>query len=77
MPERNVMDVAVDHDTCIRSGMCTTIAPNVFRFADDGELLVLQTHVPEEDEDPVLDAEESCPVGAIRTSRCQDPPTDR
>ena len=70
------MKTRVKKDTCIGCGACTTIANNIFTIGDDG---LAETINPEEEEtktknvseeeiDNVIDATESCPVGAIDTT---------
>ena len=70
------MKVRVNKDICIGCGACTGIADNIFEIGDDRlaeakcpyikdkEDLKLK-EVPEEDKENVIDAYESCPVGAI------------
>jgi ferredoxin len=66
------MKIFIDRNTCIGNALCVAIAPEVFDLNDDG---VLQLSVAEGEEVPVhiaklrdriLEAEASCPVGAIR-----------
>lgn len=67
------MKCFVKKDTCIGCGACTAIASDVFQIGDDG---LAETINPEDVEnkvkeinndvkDDVIDAAESCPVGAI------------
>ncbi len=68
------MKARVKKDTCIGCGACTVIANNIFDIGDDGlaEAIAPYTddelkikEIPEEEFDNVIDAAESCPVGAI------------
>ena len=60
------MKAHVDHDTCIGCGLCPGIAPDVFDMKDDGLSHVICEEVPSDSEDAVKEAEESCPVDAMR-----------
>jgi ferredoxin len=58
----------VKKDVCIGCGLCTSVAAEVFGFADDG--LAENVHgdaVPAGAEAAVQEAAESCPVNAIET----------
>lgn len=67
------MKCFVKKDTCIGCGACTTIANGVFQIGDDGLAETINPEdvenkikeVNEEDKNDVIDAAESCPVGAI------------
>ncbi len=73
------MKTCVKKDTCIGCGACTVIANNIFEIGDDGLAETISPfvgeteekkvkkikEVPEEEFDNVIDAAESCPVGAI------------
>lgn len=57
------MRVSVDEDVCGATGECERICPEVFRVEDVSHVLM-----PEPDaalHDQVLEAEASCPTGAI------------
>ena len=61
--------VEVDHDVCIVSGMCASLAPEIFDIDDDGlKLEVLQPTVPPELVDKARSAESCCPVEAIKVT---------
>ena len=62
------MKAYVDHDLCIGCGVCPSVCPEVFEMGDDGLSHVIVDTVPEDAEDNAKDAEESCPVDAIKTS---------
>ena len=58
--------IELDHATCIVSGMCASVAPDLFRVADDNsEIVVLQPEVPAGLVDDAINAEICCPVEAI------------
>jgi ferredoxin len=73
------MKTRVKKDTCIGCGACTVIADKIFTIGDDGLAETTEPYVVEENEkdarkvkeveeqefDNVVDAAESCPVGAI------------
>lgn len=60
------MKAFVDKDACIGCGLCPSIDPDVFDMGDDGKAYVVESEVPSESEDTVVEAEEACPVDAIR-----------
>ena len=61
--------VEVDFGTCIVSGMCASLAPEIFDIDDDGtQLEVLQAQVPPELADKAISAEACCPVSAIKVT---------
>ena len=56
----------VKKDVCIGCGLCTSVASEVFGFADDGLAEnVLGGDVPAGSEESVQEAADSCPVAAI------------
>lgn len=58
--------IELDHATCIVSGMCASVAPDLFRVADDtSEIIVLEPEVPAELVNDAINAEICCPVEAI------------
>jgi ferredoxin len=58
--------VIVDRSRCIGSGMCTSIAPEVFDLDDEGNLVVLLPLASTTDQiAAVRDATACCPVEAI------------
>ena len=70
------MKARVKKDTCIGCGACTAIANNIFEIGDDGlaetinpeEAELKIKDISEEEKPNVIDAAESCPVGAIDIS---------
>lgn len=59
------MNINIDQDKCLRCGMCTGIAMDIFEFDDEGNIVAHTENVTEENKDSVDDAINSCPVGAI------------
>lgn len=67
------MKARVKKDTCIGCGACTVIANKIFEIGDDRlaeaiepeELENKVKEIPDSEKDNVIDAAESCPVGAI------------
>lgn len=60
----------VKKDACIGCGLCTSIASSVFAFGDDGlaeNVLGNDTEIPEEVQESVQEAADSCPTSAIET----------
>lgn len=58
--------VEVDQDSCIGSGICESIADDVFHVGDDGVMTLVTEVVSDEREDAVTQAVARCPTGAIR-----------
>lgn len=58
------MKVTIDRDDCISCGVCTSVCPEVFRFAEDG-LAEVYSDNPEDHKDSVTEARDSCPVSII------------
>ncbi len=60
------MRVEIDEVACIGCGLCPQIAPGVFQM--EGEIAeVIVNAVPEDEEEEVQQAAESCPTEAILT----------
>lgn len=60
------MKAYVDKDLCIGCGVCPSVCPEVFEMRDDGLSHVIVDTVPDDVQDEAKDAEESCPVDAIK-----------
>lgn len=60
------MKAYVDKDLCIGCGVCPSVCPEVFEMGDDNLSHVIVDTVPADSEDDAKDAEESCPVDAIK-----------
>ena len=59
------MSIKIDQDKCLRCGMCTGIAMDIFEFDDEGNIKVDNEKINEETKESVEEAKNSCPVGAI------------
>ena len=59
------MNINIDQDKCLRCGMCTGIAMDIFSFDDEGNIDAIEENITEENKDSVDEAINSCPVGAI------------
>lgn len=57
-------NIEVNQGTCIGCGACVQIAPEAFKFSDNGIAMPILETVEELD-DSVVEAMESCPVSAI------------
>jgi len=64
--------VYVDPDLCISCGACVDTCPEVFDWNDEGIAEEQVDEVPEELEDLVQDAIESCPTNAITKEGASD-----
>ncbi|AZV55256.1 ferredoxin [Clostridium sp. AWRP] len=62
------MKAVVDKDICIGCGLCPSICPEAFEMDDNEKAKVIEDTVPEDAEDGAKEAEESCPVCAIKVS---------
>jgi ferredoxin len=59
--------VSVDPKSCVGSGYCQRIAPEIFRIDESNLAHVLQPEVPPELEELAREAEDTCPANAIAT----------
>jgi ferredoxin len=59
------MKVSVDLAICENQAVCIGLAPAVFDFNDDDQLIVLQPEPSEDLRQSVEEAAAACPVGAI------------
>ena len=59
------MNLKIDQDKCLRCGMCTGTAMDVFEFDDEGNIKINEENITEEYKESIEDAINSCPVGAI------------
>ncbi|MGI6188843.1 MAG: ferredoxin [Clostridiales bacterium] len=60
------MKVTVDQELCISCGLCISICDEVFHWNADDRAEAVATDVPEELEQDVQEAVESCPTDAIK-----------
>ena len=58
------MKVKIDPDLCTGDEICVQMCPEVFEMEND-KAVVLQEEVPEELQDSVREAADSCPSEAI------------
>ena len=59
------MNVSIDESGCIGCGLCIQVCPEVFEMGDSGVAEVIMEEVPENLEDSVQEAADSCPVEVI------------
>ena len=64
--------IKIDQDKCLRCGMCTGIAMDIFEFDDEGNIKVNEETINEDNIEEVKDAMSSCPVGAISKEENKD-----
>ena len=64
--EAGVATIELDHAVCIVSGMCESVAPELFEVAgDQSKVIVLRPDLPEELVGDAQNAAVCCPVEAI------------
>jgi ferredoxin len=61
-----MLTVSIDVETCISTGSCVQVCPDVFELRDDGYVYVKDATPPESLRPEVLEAVELCPVKAIK-----------
>ena len=59
------MKVRIIEEACIGCGACEAICDSVFKLNDEGISTIIVDEVPEEFEEDVREAAESCPTDAI------------
>ena len=57
--------VTVNFDTCISSGTCADLVPQVFELRDDGYLYVINENPGDDLRDALAEAAEMCPTNSI------------
>lgn len=57
--------VQVDRERCVGSGVCESLAPEVFEVDDDGLLMVHREEPGDDQLDDVRDAVQQCPTRAL------------
>lgn len=75
MESERVMKIVVDRDRCVGTGMCESIAPDVFEVADDGTLVVHRETVTRQESSSIRQAVASCPAVALALRRSDAAPT--
>ncbi|MEA4894819.1 MAG: ferredoxin [Oscillospiraceae bacterium] len=59
------MKAYIERSGCISCELCAATCPEVFQMAGDGLAEVIVEDVPEEHEEHVIEARDSCPVSVI------------
>ncbi len=59
------MRIVHDKERCAGHGQCVGVAPELFEFAPDGSLVVLDPNPPESLREAAQDAVDVCPVQAL------------
>jgi len=59
------MRIVHDKARCAGHGQCVGVAPELFKFAPDGSLVVIDPNPPEELREAAQDAVDVCPVRAL------------
>ena len=62
------MNAFIDQDGCIACGQCYDVCPEVFYAGDNGIAFVAQEHVPKDQEESALTAEQGCQTSFISLS---------
>jgi ferredoxin len=60
------MRIVVDRDRCIGTGICESIAADVFEVQDDGTMRLVVDEVEETDRDRMEQAVARCPTSALK-----------
>ena len=60
------MRIVVDRERCVGTGICESIAEDVFEVQDDGTMRIVADEVPETDRDRMEQAVARCPTAALR-----------
>ena len=60
------MKTVVNQETCIGCGLCVSACDKVYKLNEDGKAYAGSEDVLKEYEDKCKEAEEGCPVGAIK-----------
>jgi ferredoxin len=63
------MKILVDYDKCTGLGICESLAPDHFEVNDDGDLVLLEEFVNDDDVQAVEEACAGCPTEALRVER--------
>jgi ferredoxin len=57
--------VHADRDVCIQAGNCVMVADSVFDQDDDGIVVLLVDHIPDDQQDKAREAVKLCPSQAL------------
>ena len=60
------MRIVVDRGRCTGQAMCVSVAADIFRIADDGQVEILVADVPDDRLDEAEWAESCCPNQALQ-----------
>jgi ferredoxin len=60
-----LVKVHADRDVCIQAGNCVMVADSVFDQDDDGIVVVLVDHIPDDQQDKAREAVKLCPSQAL------------
>ncbi|MGQ0776090.1 MAG: ferredoxin [Pseudonocardiales bacterium] len=62
------MKISVDRDRCEGHGLCEHVAPELFQFDDQGDLILLfdGQDIPKEQRDLAVSSVHICPVAALK-----------
>jgi ferredoxin len=61
--------IVVDEDRCVGTGICESIAEDVFEVQDDGTMRLLTDEVDESDRARIEQAVARCPTAALQVTR--------
>jgi len=64
-----IMRIVVDRSRCIGTGICESIAADVFEVRDDGTLELLTDEVADTDRERMEQAVARCPTAALSIER--------
>jgi ferredoxin len=59
------MRILVDRTKCTGLGICESIAPNHFEVDDNGDLVLLEENITDDERSTIEEAVDSCPTSAL------------
>lgn len=59
------MKIKIDRELCLGCGTCVAIDPDIFELDSEGKAYVKSIFIPEEKQQNVIEAINSCPASAI------------